>query len=263
MACALLGAGSPSASAQELESQGSGPRIEITPAQVGAGAQISWGMCPCFRWVVQVQGATGAVETREWLISSDSIFNFREEQTLGFQRYAVRMFTVGAIEALWKSGHVGLGFTGVSWGEDRDLGYSDLLRTGLYVLVNLIRTESLRLDIHSGAEFEQLRINLGPTLQRGLIEQAAVLRWEAGGFSAKMTGFFRQDSSHLFNARYLNFGGSAAVLGRIARFDDLALALGFGLSAEHDGFRNVLGMAPDSVSAVLMMDLSYVVGGAP
>lgn len=242
------------------ESTGEGNSIEIIPAKVAAGPQMSWFQCPCFRWVVQVQAASGQLETRDFLISSDSLFTFHEENSLDFQEFAVRLFKVGASEALWKTGHVGIGFDGVTWGEDRDRGYNNLLQTGFYGLVNLLLTEAVRLDLHSGVEFERMNVNNGPTISRDQLAQAAALRWRFKGWSGTVNTRLSVDTAHPLNTQYLDAVASASVRGRIFSFHDIEMGLGFNLTAEHDGWRGFMGLDPDIMTGTLLMDLSYVGG---
>jgi hypothetical protein len=237
-----------------------GADTEIEVAKVTAGPQMSWMQCPCFRWVVQVQAAGGRIETRDFLISSDSLFKLHQEESFDFQQFAVRILNVGAIEALWTGGHIGLGFNGVTFGEDRDRGYTQLLQSGLYALVSMIQSGSVRLDLHSGYDFETMRVNNGPQISRNQLNQALAFKWNAGAWSGNVTGRIGLDAAHMLDPAYFDAAASASVRARIFRLSDVEMGLSLNLGYEHDGWRNFMGLDPDLVTGSLLMDLSYVAG---
>jgi hypothetical protein len=246
------------------------PMIEVDwNANAQIGATVEYGACPCFRWTTRVQAAGGKIETKDFLISTDALFKFQEQFNPFFIRYSQRIYTVGDVEALWKKAHVGIGFDGVTFGEDKDLGYSDLLKTGLYALVNVLMTQGeqnpdplhkkfVRLDLRTGFDYEQIRVNLGPMIQHNTVSEKAILHWETGRWSGNVQGLVSFDPQHTGASPEL--GASASVHLRMANIKQFALGLGLEVSADHDPFRTFLGYDPDQFTGSLFLDLSYVDG---
>lgn len=236
--------------------------IQIQPALASSGVQMSWGQCPCFRWTVQLQGLGGGIETRQFLVSSDALFKMREDMNPGFQRWQKRLFTLGAAEALWKGGRVGLGFRGVAFGEDRDRGYTDLIRSGFYVLVNALLTDSLRFDIRSAYDFERMRVNQGPELHRGVFDQSAELRWRTRRWSGKVSGHVGFDDGKGRPDAGTRAGGEASARLRVLSLGDFQAGLGMNAAFEHDPFLKAVGFTRETniLTVGLSMDLTYVGG---
>ena len=231
--------------------------IEIDAVKGTIGPRMSWIQCPCFRWVMQVQVAGGQIETRDFLISSESLFKFhRGRLPSTSEQFASRLFTVAPVEALWKTGHIGIGFSGVTFGENKDLGYSNLIQTGLYALVNAFLTDAVRLDIHSGADYETMRVNYGPQIDRVLLDQAAIFKWKAGSWSGNVQGRVGFDSAHLTDPAYIDAAASPSVRWQMVRMGALDMGLSLTFSYEHDGLRSFMGLIPDMVSGSLLMDMS-------
>src|SRR4051812_3818897 len=59
--------------------------VEITPIDVRGGGKMTWSQCPCFRWVAQLNLGGVAVETREFLITSDALIKMRREKIFNGQ----------------------------------------------------------------------------------------------------------------------------------------------------------------------------------
>jgi hypothetical protein len=227
--------------------------------QVSAGAQMSWYQCPCFRWVIQLQAGGAAIETREFLVSSEALFKFRQEEVFDAQLSASKIFNIGAAEVLWKGGHLGLGFEGITWGEDLDRGYTDVLKTGFYALASWVRTQSLRLDVRGGYQFQKMDVNQVAE-QRGVLNATPVLRWRTENWSGNVVAKAGMDPLHLPGADTWVGGASAGVRGRLFDLSSMELGLGFQLSYEYDGWRNRMGAEPSLASAILLLDLSFVAG---
>lgn len=232
--------------------------VEIIPASVGSGIQGSMGQCPCFRWVVQVRGVSGRIETQDILISTDALFKFQQTNDSKFQNLASRVFTVGAIEALIKGGNVGMGFKGVSFGEDANRGFSSLLRTGLYAIINMVQQDGLRFGIHSGYDFEKIKAAMsGIQAERHLITNAAVLNWDSGPWSGAVDAHIAFSPTNL-DGKHVRVGTGANFRGRVLSFSDLELGLSADFNLEHDPFLEFLGLKPLNATGMIMMDLSWV-----
>ncbi|MGK5082874.1 hypothetical protein WDW37_06185 [Bdellovibrionota bacterium FG-1] len=237
--------------------------IEVKPAAVEAGNELSWGECPCFRWTIQVQAASGKIETQSFLISSEALFQFRETNSANFTRQQSQLFKAGAIEALWKQGHVGLSFDGITWGNDRDRSYADLLRTGLYGLIQVVKTEAVSLKIRSGYVFESERVNYGSQIHRGTFEQAAILNWHSRLWSGQVSAHVGFDDGQFLAPSQPRVGAEVSTRVRFLKLRDLEAGLNFSTSVEHDPFRTIMGLNPDNLILGLSMDLTYDVLGEP
>jgi hypothetical protein len=233
--------------------------IEITPTAAASGVRVSIGQCPCFRWAVEARGLGGTIETDDILISTEALFRFQQDVGANFQSLAARTFTIGAIEALVKGGHVGVGFNGVQFGSDPDRGYSSLLRTGFYILANIIKNDSIQLDAHAGYDWDRFVAIAGASGDRGLFDQAIALKWNSGPWSGNVSAHFgMQADSQFFSPSRFVVGASASARVRVVSFSDFEMGLSASLSAEHDGFREMLGLNPNNAIASLLMDISWV-----
>jgi hypothetical protein len=234
------------------------PMIEIMPAGFTAGATQGWGQCPCFRWTATVRTMGGTIETRHFVISSDALFRLQQEQTIDLSRYTRQLYTMGALEALWKGGHVGITFDGVTVGTEIDRGYSDIVRTGIHALVNIVRTESLRLDIRSGYQFEQMRVNLGEEISRELLPQSLSFGFRTAHWHGRIAASVGLDAARPLELDHALLRGE---LGFGVHFmDESAFRWGLSLNTyvERDPFREALGLAGDQVTAILSLDLSWM-----
>jgi hypothetical protein len=232
---------------------------EIAPATAQAGVQVSIGQCPCFRWQVQAKALSGKYETQDILISTDALFQFTQTNSVNFQELASRLYTAGAVEALVKGGHVGVGFNGVQWGSDADRGYSSLLRTGFYILANMLQTDSIRLDAHAGYNWDRFVNMFGAEGSRGLFDSAVAMHWNSGPWSGMVNAHVGLEADRNFvNPHDMVFGTTANVRVRAVSFSDFEMGLTAQVSAEHDGFRETLGLNPNNAIASLLMDISWV-----
>jgi hypothetical protein len=234
--------------------------IEVVPFKAEAGTQMSWGQCPCFRWTVQIQGLGGGVMVaKEFLISSDAVFKMRQEMEADGSSNRLKLYRLGAVEALWTGGHVGMGYQGITWGDDPDHDYFDVVRTGLYGFINMILNDSIRFDVRSAAEFESMRVDYGSSrVARTTLDQSAVLHWKSGGWSGNVSASVGLDASHPSNAQYMRLGADASMRARLLSIGDLELGLNLNGSYDHDPFREILGLTADSGVFGVAMDLSYV-----
>jgi hypothetical protein len=219
---------------------------------------MGYGYCPCFRWSVGVKLVSGQWETRDFLITTDALFQLEQTQSAYLHRIMSRVYTVGAIEALWKGGHIGLGFEGVTIGDNIDQGYSDMIRTGLYALINIIRTDAVRMDIRSGYQFEQLRVNLGPAIDNHNLPQSLIVNWQAGRWSGNVHAGLVIDPTSPFDFGSITYTAGAGVHARLFTLGELQAGLGLNASFEHDPFREIYGLAADNFAGMLYMDFAWV-----
>lgn len=232
--------------------------IEIIPITVSTGNTAKWGPEPYFRWTVKIQMAGGQWENHDFSISSDALFQLLEGENIQLLRVSERIFQAGAIEALWKSGHIGLGFEGVTWGTDVDQQYSRLFRTGVYAIVNLIRNEAIRLDIHSGYQFETKHINLSDGDSVSTFPQEIMMHWRTRFFAGRLHAKAAFNSEGPVNFRTIRASTGTQSHLRVLSIKDLRLGIGLDFKAEHDPIRENWGLNPNSVTASIYLDISYI-----
>jgi hypothetical protein len=241
-------------------SRADSPMIQISkPMEIQTGVQQSWGSAPFFRFTVQVLGPKGKIETKTFKISSDALFKYARAENADFKRYAIETINVGAVDALWKGGHIGVGFDGITVGEDRDMGYSNMLKTGFYALVNMIVNDRTQVNIHSGFEFESKQINLGRQMDRGFLEQAIDLDFKSHGWNANLKAHIDLDTAHPIDTHYMRAGAETQVGARIGSAGPLEFGVEGDLKYDHDGFRDIVGLMADNVTLGLSMTVAWVV----
>jgi hypothetical protein len=218
---------------------------------VQGGLQFSYGSCPCFRWTIKTELAGGEFETQDFLISSEALFQYIQNENAQAHAYTAKLFKVGALEALLKGAHLGVGFDGVTFGEDRDQGYQNIVRTGFYVLVNLLRSDAARLDLRTGYEYDSLSVNAAPNVSRNIASETATFKWDTGHFAGKIEGRVFIDAD-----RAVGYSGAAGMMGK-AKIKDFVLGAGIQASYSHDLFRLPYGLDPNIVIAGVYLDVGY------
>jgi hypothetical protein len=238
--------------------------LQLDAAKLSMGERVSWLRCPCYRWVVQAEGPGGRIETRRFLISSESLLKLREEKMADLLRSSSRIFSAGAIEALRKTGivNLGLGSDGVSWGEDVDRGYSDLLSFGLHAIAQVVPSDGTRIELKSGYDFTTLRMNLGPQVGFHRLDQSAAFRWRTRRWAADLSVHVGLDPEAPTNTDVMDWGASARAAVRIVDFHGIRLGAELEVEYEREGNRYELGFDPEILSETFMMNLSYVAAGA-
>lgn len=234
------------------------PRFEVSPVAAQVGAQMGYGQCPCFRWSLRLQLASGEWETRNFLITTDALLKLQQSHSMFFEQVTSRLYTVGAAEMLWKGGHIGIGFEGVTFGKDADLAYSDILRTGLYAMLNAVRMDGMRLDVRSGFQIEQLEVNLGRDLSRRLLPQSLVVSWNGGRWRGNLVGTMSMDPERGLKPEQWKLEARLGVNARLFTLASIATSVGLDLKAEHDPMRAEMGLGPDQLTGRVYMDLAWV-----
>jgi hypothetical protein len=233
--------------------------IEIAPVRAGHGITASIGQCPCFRWTIAVQGLGGKIDTKEVLISTDALIKFAQSSSADLGQLGSRITTIGAIDALIKEGHVGVGFKGISFGQDRDRGFSEILRTGFYALVNLIQNDATRLDIRGGYDFDRYRTVTGQEGDRHIVQAEGVFQVNSGPWRAQLDAHIGMMPNRIFSGNSIRAGGGASGRVRIASFSEFELGLAAELRGEYDSFREILGFDKSfNGTGMIMMDLAFV-----
>lgn len=236
------------------------PDIEIGPGHAGAGVRVSDGACPCIRFVVRTHKLGGRIETRKFIISTDAFFRF--ELALAPRSNVIvpasRYFNIGALEAIMRGSRVGLGFAGVTIGHDNDLSYSEITRTGLYVFMQLLRSEALSFDIRSGYEYEQKRVNLSPLVRSNDLVQSAVLSFEYGFLAGQLGAVAAFDPRVYSDLGGYRLGANASLEASTVLFKSVDLAFGVEALVEHDPFREQFGLDPNQRMVGVYIDASYI-----
>jgi len=243
---------------QSIPSYAKSPMIEITPIRFEVGAEASLGECPCFNWTLQLELVSGEIETHHFLISSDALFSLQEALPAQFSYLSSRLKTAGVFEALWKGGHIGFGFEGVTWGHDLDRSYSHIIQTGIYGLINILRNEFIRLDIRSGYEFEKFRVNLGPYQELHQFKQTLVFNWEQNNWAADILFSVSPFSykNRFFSKPELLADGSIVYKMNQSRY--VQPSIGLGAVYHYDPFREFLGLNPNEYTGRIFIDFSLM-----
>jgi len=244
--------------AQASAGNGSASWIEFTPAQVRTGGEVGYGQCPCLRWTLQFAGLGGRLETRDFIISSDALLALDYREDPRFQGATTDLVRFGGLEALLKGTRLGLRFQGVTVGNDLDRGYTDILRTGLSFVMNLVQQERVRLDLRSGYDFERMRLNLVEDVERHDLPQSLNLIWNAGRWSGDLRGSVSIPTSEVLSPAAYRLQASASSQVRVLTVQDLRMALGAALVVDRDPQREEWGLAPLQATAQFFMNMSWV-----
>ena len=163
------------------------------------------------------------------------------------------------MDVLFKQGHVGVGFDGITVAEDRDRSYSEIFRTGVNLIVDIVRTAHHRLLFRSGYSHEQLRVNDTFDEKRDLLPQTLSYSYSNGGrWSANIStgaaidaGTWSLDPADL---RVFVAGGVHADL-----FDVRNFILGWSadVSYERDPWRRQFGLTPDTGIIGMYIDVRF------
>lgn len=228
-------------------------------ADTGIGARGEYGQCPCFRWTMRARAGSFDIPLGNWVISSENLFRVQIHSTAFFDRTVTQQFQIGALEALWRQGHIGIGFPGVTAGYDLDHNYTDIVRTGFYAIVSLIQSAAFSIGARTGYEFEQQRVNLGEIQRRHLATETIYLRYGTQVVSGQLfasAGIPLIGPAAPFDQTRLRAG--ASIRGRIFDIHGVNLGAGFEIAGENDPYRLTFGQAAPDVAGMLMIDLSYI-----
>lgn len=231
---------------------------EITPdIEASYGVQAGFGSATTFRWTMRLELAGGRVETRDFVISSDALIQFQQNDTRVYDNFALRMLTVGETEFLVKQNGFALAFEGITVGTDRDRGYSDIFSTGIAMVFNLVKTARDQLQFRSGYRYQQLEVNGVLEQERHLLPQAISYRWQNGGrWSANIDIGVALDAARpLSDASEVRLFGAAGVHADMLRLKHFILGWGTQLSYERDPWRNQFGLTPDTAILGMSFDV--------
>ncbi len=196
------------------------------------GSQVTFGQCPCYRWTVEIKGVGVSVETREILVSIDSLVYFRQTNPLAFDAASTRFFGMGSAEFLSKATRLGIGFDGLTLGRDDDRQLKNILQTGFYAMVSILAGDSEeskgkpRLDLRAGYKHYKYKNSAGVARSRDFLAVGPAFAWNSGPWSAKATAYVGFDAEDLGNSDRMIVGGSGEFGGRVYTVGDL-VDLGF------------------------------------
>ena len=238
--------------------QASPPMIEFLPGSVSVGMEAGAGQCPCIRWIVQAQGIGGSIETRDFLISTEALLSYQRRQDPRVLTAVSEVWSLGGLEALLKGSRFGLRFDGIQFGHDLDRGTTDLFRTGLDLITQLVQQESVRLRLRTGVDFEHFQMNLIEDTGRVLLPQSLDFAWNAGIWSGNVQASFSFPADALTRPEEYVLSAAAQQSVRLASVQDLELALGASLGFTRDPFRMRWGISPHDFNAQLTMNVQWV-----
>lgn len=218
------------------------------------GYQGEYYSCPCLRWKVDVKLLDGRIETHEIIISTDALLAIEESYLTKFKENPDEIFRIGAVEALSKNYHVGIGFDGLSLGAERDKNVTDLIRSGVYGLVSIIRNSALRLDLRTGYEFESF-IVYGEQHTRHRLSETLRFNWRGWRFSGEIQARVSDDANTGgFNPSYYV---ATKTQFRAVSIKNVSLSPGIQASIENDPFRELYGLVSKTAVAGVYVDVSY------
>ncbi len=120
------------------------------------------------------------------IVASFLVFSYLEyRDSASISNTISQMYKIGPAEVLWKAGRVGLRFDGFTFGYDFRQGFSDVYKWNIVETTNLVRTPSVRLDVRTGYQGEQFRVNDNP-ISRTAFPQALVLSWQLSRFTGQL-----------------------------------------------------------------------------
>jgi hypothetical protein len=229
-------------------------------AKASAGSQISFGQCPCYRWTIGVKALDGRIETQDILISTDGLAKFQQTGNVDFQKVGARLLTLGNIDMLAKKGHVGIGFKGVTIGKDTDRGFSNLMRAGAYIFANLVKNQTVRADLRTGYDLDQVTTTTSREATRHFITEEAVLTLgdDSQAFEGQLKASVSFNPESFFDSKSMRASTSASARVRIVNIEDLQFGLSAQAQGDYDPFLEVLGLKPFNLTGMLVMDLRYV-----
>jgi hypothetical protein len=238
--------------------------VEFVPAQAAGGVQVRIGECPCFRWQIAVQAASGHWENQEVLISSQQLFEYAQTSSADFQDVASQVFKAGQFELYAKEAHVGVGFKGVQWGNNADQGFKSLLRTGAYAIINMLgekgrssTSSKVTLDGHVGYDWEKfVTIVRQEEIQRGLVTGALQLSFDSGPFRGAVIANTGIDTSHI-DFSHMVFGAEANTRFVFGKLEDIEFGLGGKVAFKHDPVYGIAGVNENQLITQVVMDVSW------
>lgn len=235
-----------------------GNQIEI--GTVGGSASATYLSCPCFRLSIKARALGGQWNVRNFIIGSDALFQFRQSADLALGTTMSRYYQISPLEVLSRRGHVGIAFDGITLGDDLDRSYTDIFRTGVSAIINMVATDAIRLDLRTGYDFERMNINLGTQREAHVLPQTLLMRWRTRHWSGHMSGTVGFPSDSITDPDQFLY---AAELDQQVRFltrSDLQFAFDIDLGFERNPFREAYGLARDNLSAEVGFEISWLRG---
>lgn len=224
------------------------------PIEIGTSIGYETHPCPCVRVGLQVQLASGEWESRSLWVSLESLYSLDQTNSPFLNEVTSRMHKLGAAEAVWKPGlgksGIGIGFSGLRFGENVDAGYTDVLTTGVYALLQIYRSQALGLDVKSGYAYRQFRVNEGPELNTHEWSNGVAFRWNTGRWSGKidLTAYDWDDP---------RYQGSVETHVTTHRYAGVQMGIGAEVLFEHDPAREAWGLDMDQEAVFLNLDLLW------
>ena len=214
--------------------------------------------CPCARMSVTISTMGGQITTRHFIVSSASLFQFSQRNFLNSRFLTARVFNAGAVEALYQGGTVGLGFEGITWGQNQDQNLSQIFQTGAYAIFNLFQNERLRLTLSSGYHREEASFNLYNRLRQNEWRNSLNLRWHTEHWSAHVRGNLSLPQNDFGNPNRWIASADSSVEARWLTPADLQLGAGINALYNHRPYRRDYETNVDEVVASIFFELSWL-----
>lgn len=148
-------------------------------------------VCSLCLWQENSLKAGGFVWETSQFLFAPQIFSYAEHRDLNnIQQKNAQLFTVGLGEFLWKSGRIGIGFDGVRFGYDLNLGLSKYHRWQAHGLLNLLRTKFVRLDYRLDYLGESMSINATAVPEQHFFAQGLRVQWQYKRLSGQAFAMF-------------------------------------------------------------------------
>lgn len=246
--------------------------MEINPIGAAAGIQGSYFACPCIRWVVRVEGPSGRAETKDFIFTIDEIFKVEATSNIWATRLGSKLFKLGGADVLWKEGHIGFGFQGVTAGDRIDRESTDIIQTGFYAFVNLLRRETersgIRWDQRAGYDYLQQRVNLGREIERHGLYGTNDLKWHSGRWRGDVYVTVEADANLASQPELTEITTGAAAQVDLLRKGGFLWGLGAAVAFDHNPVRELQGLDPNDLSGRVWMEFHWIhkfqkLGGKP
>jgi hypothetical protein len=232
---------------------------KISPIEIRFGVQKPIFQCPCVRLAFRVKTLGGEIDTKYILISTEALASYIQGSDLQFESIPIQLVNVGAVEFLWKQGHIGLGFNGVTFGKDLDLGYENIIKTGAYLLLDLFRGKTTSVKLRTTYDHESYSVNRGPQVFRHIFGKSISMQWNTPLWRGRLSAYGglepRFDTNDDF---YWRFGSAIENGINMVNSHSVLANVGIHLSYDYDSFRDALGLVAFETRGLVYVEMSWL-----
>lgn len=232
---------------------------EVEALSINAGLQAQYGPCLCLRSTLLLKTFDGQWVTKHAVIRSDALFSFQSRRNPYTREIIGQMLHAGAFEALSRERPIGLGFRGIEWSRNLDFSLRNHLRSGIYALFSLVRSQFIQMDFETGVDWRREIFNLRSEVEAAEIPLALQFEIESRhiGFSFQaLIGFsslfdFAPRDAHI----ELNMGTEVHALIE----DNTQLNFGIEGRFERDPVWALFGIPPNAALAEAYLGIEWEV----